>query len=290
MSGYLLVLCAAVLWGLIGPLSKFVFAEGITPLEVAFWRSVIGWGLFAAQAALRGAGRAQTRDLPILAAFGLVGVSLFYGSYQVAIGLVGAALSSVLLYTAPAWVALLSRLVLGESMSAAKLAAVAATIFGVACVSLSGGGTIEPSALGVLGGLTAGFTYALYYIFGKKYLGRYGTVTIFLYALPVGALGLWPFVHFAHKSATAWAFLILLSATTTWGAYSVYYAGLRRLEATRAAVVATLEPVMAAWLAWWWWDERFGPAGYLGSGLILSAVLLMVAEGARRGRGVGEPA
>ncbi len=289
MAGYLLVLCAAVLWGLIGPLSKFLFIEGITPLEVAFWRSVIGWGLFAAQALIRGAGRAQTRDLPVLAAFGLVGVSLFYGSYQVAIGLVGAALGSVLLYTAPAWVALLSRLVLGEAMTPGKLCAVAATIFGVACVSLSSGGTVQPSALGVLAGLTAGFTYALYYIFGKKYLSRYETATLFLYALPVGALGLLPFVEFSQKTPTAWAFLFLLSATTTWGAYSFYYAGLRRLEATRAAVVATLEPLVSAWLAWWWWDERFGPTGYLGSGLILAAVLLMVAEAARR-RPAGAPA
>ncbi len=289
MTGYLLVLCAAVLWALIGPLSKFLFAEGVTPLEVAFWRSTIGWGLFAVQAlALRTGQRAKASDLPALAAFGLVGVALFYGSYQVAIEHVGAALGSMLLYTAPAWVALLSRLVLAEPTTPAKLCAVAATILGVALVSLSGGGTVKPSALGVLAGLTAGFTYALYYIFGKKFLTRYDTATLFLYALPVGSLCLLPFVHFAPKSPSAWALLVLLSAATTWGGYSVYYAGLKRLEATRAAVVATLEPVIAAWLAWWWWNERFGPAGYLGSGLILAAVLLMVAEGARR-RPTGSP-
>ena len=277
MAGYLLVLCAAVLWGLIGPLSKFLFAEGITPLEVAFWRSVIGWGLFAAQAALRGAGRARTGDLPVLAAFGLVGVSLFYGSYQIAIGLVGAALGSVLLYTAPAWVAVLAWLMLGESMTGNKILALCLTLVGVACVSLgpsllSGRGLGAVNLPGILLGLLSGLSYATYYIFGKRYLGRYATPTLFLYALPVGCLCLLPFVSFGHKSWQAWLTLAALGLTTTYGAYSVYYAGLRRLEATRTAIVASLEPVLAATLAYVWWNERFDVSGYLGSALILGAV------------------
>lgn len=290
LRGYLLVLCAALLWALIGPVSKGIFAQGVSPLEAAFWRSLIGWGLFAADALVRGSVRARTRDLPALALFGLVGVSLFYGSYLLSIDLVGAALAAVLLYTAPAWVAVLSRLVLAEPLDAGKLGAVAATVAGVACVSFTGGGSVRLSVPGILLGLTAGFTYALYYIFGKKYLHRYPTSTIFLYALPVGALGLLPFVTFAPKNAAAWGLLLLLSATTTYGAYSIYYAGLKRLEATRAAVVATLEPALSAVLAWWWWDEHFGLAGYLGSALILSAVLFMVLQGAKPRTAVaGEP-
>ena len=98
----------------------------------------------------------------------------------------------------------------------------------------------------------------------------------------MGALCLLPFVDFQPKTSATWAFLLLLSATTTYGAYTVYYAGLKHLDATRAAVVATLEPVVSAALAWWWWNERFGPLGYVGSVLILSAVLVMVATEARR--------
>jgi DME family drug/metabolite transporter len=63
---------------------------------------------------------------------------------------------------------------------------------------------------------------------------------------------------------------------STYLAYALYAAGLRRLEATRASVVATLEPVLAAVFAYLWWGERFSAGGYLGAGLVLLAVYLVI--------------
>jgi DME family drug/metabolite transporter len=76
----------------------------------------------------------------------------------------------------------------------------------------------------------------------------------------------------------------VLGLGSTYLAYSIYYAGLKYLEATRAAVAATLEPVAAAVLAYIWWDEYFNLLGYAGSGLILGAVLLTMYDGARQRR------
>lgn len=279
IRGYLYVLLAALMWGLIGPISKFIFAEGVTPLETAFWRAVFAWCMFAAHARFIGAMSVKGRDVPSLVFFGVLCVSVFYGAYQLAVQDVGAALASVLLYTAPAWVALLSWLMLGERMSAVKIGAVSMTLAGVWLVSAGPGmpsGGVDITLLGILFGLTSGFTYALYYIFGKLYLGRYATPTLFLYALPLGAALLFPFVDFAPKTPRAWFFLFILAACSTYGAYSVYYRGLQRLEATRAAVVATLEPVMAALLAYLWWDEELGLMGYMGSALIIGAVFVII--------------
>jgi len=277
VRGYLFVLCAAALWALIGPLSKQAIAYGVAPLEAAFWRSAIGWSMFAAHAFISRSWKLQRADAPAVAAFGVFGVATLFGAYILAIHYVGAALASVLLYTAPAWVAVLAWLMLGESMTGNKILALCLTLFGVACVSLgpsllSGQGLGAVNLPGILLGLLSGLSYATYYIFGKRYLGRYATPTLFLYALPVGCLCLLPFVSFGHKSWQAWLTLAALGLTTTYGAYSVYYAGLRRLEATRTAIVASLEPVLAATLAYIWWNERFDVSGYLGSALILGAV------------------
>jgi len=284
LRGYVYVLCAAALWALIGPLSKLAIAQGVAPLEAAFWRSAMGWSLFAIHAGATGAWRLQRKDAPAVASFGLIGVSTLFGAYILSISMVGAAMASVLLYTAPAWVAVLAWLTLGERMHAHKLIALAMTLLGVACVSLgpaimSGHGLGVVNLPGILLGLLSGFSYATYYIFGKRYLGRYATSTLFLYALPVGCLGLLPFVTFGPKTPQAWLTLAVLAVSTTYGAYSVYYAGLRRLEATRTAIVATLEPVLAASLAYIWWDERFDALGYVGSGLILAAVLCTILGG-----------
>lgn len=283
LRGCILILTAAVMWSLIGPVSKFPLEQGIPPLENAFWRALIAWILFAVHAYRMRALKIAAKDIPFVLCFGIVGVTVFYGSYQLAVHGVGAALASVLLYTAPAWVAFMSWLFLGEKMSPVKLCALSMTILGVVCVSLGPqifgtGKELTFTWFGLLCGLTSGFTYALYYIFGKTFFSRYSTPTIFLYALPVGAAGLLPFFEFHHKTPTSWISIITLAVVCTYGAYTVYYAGLKWLEATTASVIATLEPVAAALLAWWWWNESFDWTGYLGSLLIISAVLLIVME------------
>lgn len=279
-TGYGLVLAAAFMWGVIGPICTFIYMEGISPLETAFWRAMFGWLFFLMHATAKKQVRVAPSNLPILLAFGLICISVFYGSYQVAIHTLGVGLAAVLLYTAPAWVALLSRLFLGERIGLAKATCVGMTIAGVGLISMGPqlmGETSIPFDLFGLGvGLLAGFTYALYYIFGKKFLHRFATPTVFVYAMPVGALTILPFVSFVHKTPTAWMLLVSLGLITSYGAFSVYYAGLKRLEATKAAVVATLEPVVAAAFGFGLFGERFGLTGWLGSGLILGAVLLVV--------------
>ncbi|GAB7023551.1 DMT family transporter [Salidesulfovibrio brasiliensis] len=278
--GYIYMLAAAFMWGLIGVFTKFLLEEGISALEIAYWRAVFAWLLFVAHARVKRRVWVHLADLPVLLSFGFVCVTLFYASYQLAIRDVGVALAAVLLYTAPAWVAFLSWLTLGERMTTIKTTTVAMTITGVAAISLGpklmGGAAIELNVFGLLAGLTAGLTYALYYIFGKKWLYRYSTPTIFVYALPFGALVLMPFVDFVPKSFTAWMLLAGIGAVCSYGAFTAYYAGLRRLEATSAAITATFEPVVAGILAYALFDEKFGPWGYAGSALILLAVFMAV--------------
>lgn len=274
--GYLYLLLAAFLWGLIGPVSRLAFEEGLTPLAVAFFRASVAWVFFGLHALLLRQIRVERRDALPLLLFGLVGVSLFYGSYQLAVVYGGAALASVLLYTAPAWVALLSLVVLKEPLDRTGLLAVALTLLGVGLMGVGGGSGVRVLSLALFFGLLSGFTYALYYIFGKLYLPRYATPTLFLYALPVGALGLLPWVEFAPLSLRAMEALLFLGVFSTYGAYLAYYAGLKRLPATRASVVATLEPVVANLFAFLLFREVLSLWAYLGAGLVLLAVVLTV--------------
>lgn len=287
--GYLFVLLAAIMWGSVGPVAKYAFTQGVEPLEVAFWRCAIPFIPFCFQAFRQGNPAIETRDLPMVGFFSLVCIAAFYGVYQVAIESGGAALASVLMYTAPAWVALMAWLVLGERMTVAKVLAVAATLAGVAGVSgvFESGSTVTVKAL--VFGVLSGVTYAGYYIFGKRLQPKYSTPQLFLYGLPLGALVLFPFVEFHAKTPSAWAAIVTVAMLSTWGAYTAYFAGLKRVEATRASVVATIEPVMAAVTAYFWWGEKFTATGYMGTLLILGAVGLIVWDG-RSTNGKADPA
>ena len=288
--GYAYIIAAALLWATIGPAARFALRAGVQPLEISFWRAAIGGLLFALHAAVRGRLRIERRDLPAVGGFALLGVTIFYWSYFRAVQLGGAALAAILLYTAPAWVALSAALWLGERLTIRKSLAVGLTLTGIALVALGSGanglGDASRSATrapALAWGLLAGLAYAAYYLFGKRYFARYEASTLFAYALPLGAVMLLPAVAFAPKSAADWLVLLFLGVVPTYGAYLLYSIGLARVEATRAATVATLEPVAAAALAYAVWGEALRGLGYVGAALVLAGVLVVATE-----RGVRE--
>lgn len=269
----LLILCAAVLWGLLGILGKQAQAAGVAPLEVAFWRAVLAGGLYALHAAIIRSPLPRGRDLWITAAFGVAGVAVFYGSYQLAVRAGGASLASVLLYTAPAFVALMGWLFLRERLGRWELLAVAGTLLGIGLISMGGGQGVTVTAAALAWGLIAGFTYSLYYLYGKAFFGRYHPTALLAVALPVGALCLLPFVQFSAKTPAAWSSLGAIAVFSTYLAYLAYSAGLRHLNATRASVIASLEPVVATVLAALFFAERPAALALLGAALVIGAAL-----------------
>jgi drug/metabolite transporter, DME family len=291
LFGLALVVVAAVLWGLLGPVARVALREGVESLELGFWRAAIAGVLYALLAVARREWRIGIADAGRIGAFGVAAVAVFYVSYFRAVDFGGAALAAVLLYTAPAWVAIASYLWLGERLTRRAVVAVGLTVLGVAGVALGGGGAARLNLPGVGWGLVAGLTYALYYVVGKPLFGRYGVVPVLAYALPVGALALLPLASFAVKSPAAWAAILFIAVVPTFIAYLVYGAGVLRAPATRAATVAAIEPVVAAVVAFALWGERFTTIGYLGAGLVLGAVVLAASGAGRRAADAdGEPA
>ncbi|MDL2290624.1 EamA family transporter [Desulfovibrio sp. OttesenSCG-928-F20] len=282
-AGYLFIFLAAACWGLTGPVARFAMGDGIDPLEVAFWRAAWGAFFFLLYAAQKKALKlGNKRDLLVFIIFGVCSQGGFFASNQYAIQTGGAALAAVLLYTAPAWVAVFSRLFFHERMTIIKISAIILSLSGVVCISLSGGG-IENSVgatagSGILFGLLSGLLYSTHYIFSKNYLTRYSTYTIYGYSMLFGMLALFPFINFSSKTAFQWGILFFLGFVCTAMAYWAYCEGIKRLEATRAAVLATLEPVVATAAAWWIWQENFTLVGWAGAALVLAAVFVLIMD------------
>ena len=280
--GYTMIIIAISCWGLIGPLGRFGLAEGVSSLEIAFWRAAFGGAFFIVQAACTGLWRAAPAQRSAFIAFGLPGIALLFLTYQVGVQYSGAALTAVLNNTAPIWVALWSFIFFKESMTPLKIISVAMAIAGAALVCVSGGGLGgTPSFIGIAAGLMSGVCYSLHYPFGKKYLKNVSPVTLYMHILPVGALCLLPFVDFAPKSGQVWLSLLGLGFLSSWVAYRTFCEALKRLESTRVAIMAPLEPFVAAFFAYLWWGENFSTLGWVGAGLVVSAVLLSIKRSKR---------
>lgn len=264
-----------MLWATMGIFGKLAQGEGISALEVAFWRSAVGGIAFSVQAGVLRLKPPRGRDLWFTVGYAVIGVGAFNAAYQMGVQVGGASLASVMQYTAPAFVVVLSWMLLGEKLRMRNLFAVVITMAGVALISLGGGHGVNASPLAIGLGLLSGLTYSSYYLYGKVFFVRYATPALYCIVMPVGALVLVPFIDFAPKSPAAMAYLVLLGLLTSWLAYLVHSMGLRRLSATRASVITSTEPVMAAFLAAALFGERLSTLAILGALLVVVPAIVL---------------
>ena len=277
--GVACVFGAAVFWALIGLFTPALLDLGMSAVEIAFWRALGGGLCFAVHAAVAGAVRPTSlRDAGELAAFGLVAVGVFYVALARAVELGGVSLAWILLYTAPGWVAVAAATVLREHVDRFRSLLVVATIAGVALVAVGGGQGVTVTGGSVLWGLLAGLSYASWYVGAKRFLPHYGPITISVWTLLVGALALLPLAGFRAYPLKAWLLLLGLAVVATYLPVLLYYTGLRSVDASRAAIVATVEPVVALAIGATVGTERLSTLAILGALTVLVAAALAAAR------------
>ena len=282
-KGAALCVVSALAWAISGPLSRLSFAEGVTPATVAFWRVAISGACFLVHAAALGQLRPQRRDLGAMLAFGLFNVPVFFLSFQVCIEKSGSAMAVVLMFTAPVWVALFSRVLFHESIGRRKLLPMAVAFAGVALICLSGGSMGgDVSWMGIGSGIVCGLFYAGHFVFFGWWRRRYSSAAMFAMTFIPAAAVLAFFADPGPISALGWVGIAVPAVISTYGAYYLYGQSLLILTPVQAAIIGNIEPVAATMLAWWFWDENFTVCGWAGSILVLGAVAAMTLS---RGRG-----
>ncbi|WP_366923413.1 DMT family transporter [Metallumcola ferriviriculae] len=280
-KGVFSVVGAAILWGMQGVLSKSVFATTMSPFSLATYKVGFAFlGLMLGILIFRPSYfKIKLKHLPLLIAYGITGVGLFNLFLLLSVKLNTVSTAITLIYTAPAFVSIFSALFLGEHFSTAKLFALISTLSG--CFLVVKGYAIDWSALdwsGLGAGLAAGFTYSLYSVLGKKCVHFYSHWTVMLYGLgcgtallaiiaPPGDFGLYPGI--------IWLNILFLALGTTLLANILYVLGLTLLEASKASMIATLEPVVAVLLAMLILKETLVWPQVVGFLMVMFAVFLL---------------
>jgi drug/metabolite transporter, DME family len=278
---YMMIAFAAAMWGLIGFFVKGLSAAGFTAMEIVAIRVVtaaliliiVGLSIYRSHLTI------SLKDLPLFFGTGILSIVFFNWCYFTAIELMNIPIAVALLYTSPAFVAVLSFVFLKERIDRKKLIAIVFTIVGCTLAAgITGQAGASFSALSVLIGLGAGFGYALYSIFGKIALRSYHPFTVTLYTFIVASVALIPTTGIAGKAGiilegSTLLYAIGLGIFPTVLAYFAYSWGLERTESSTAAVVATLEPVIATLLGVLVYGDRLGIFQLIGSLLIVISVV-----------------
>jgi DME family drug/metabolite transporter len=291
--GALAVAAAASIWGTLGLFAKILYAQGVSFESLVAVRASVGWlAVISFLLATQGARslRVARRDLAFLSPLGLIGIGTFYLLYFYTVRESTIGTAAILLYSAPAFVVVLAWLFLKEPLNAAKGFALLLTVGGIFLVA----GAYDPANLEVspkilLAGLLSGLTYGLYAIFGRPLAGHLSPAVILSYALAFGSAllvvaALPTLDTLAGLPVSSYALLLMLAVVHTTLAFALYTFGIRHLGAGRAAIVATIEPVVAGILGVTLLSEELAALKVLGALLVLAgAVLAQIRPGKARG-------
>ena len=281
-GAYASILAAAALWGIIGVWNRNLMAAGLSPTGILVVRNFGGMLLLLAVFAVkdRGVFRVRREHLKYFFGTGIISVVLFTSCYFSCQKICSLAVASILLYTAPSFVVILSAMLWKEPVTKKKLLALALTLVGCACVCGVFDGGLTVTFTGILLGLGAGFFYALYSVFGRYALAHYSSMTVtvwtFIFAGPASLVMLRPAeMRAVFTAPSAWLLAAGLVVFSTVAPYILYTRGLARVESGKASIMASLEPVVAALAGVLIFGEPMGLLTLLGILCVLAGVYIL---------------
>ncbi len=239
---------------------------------------------------------------------GLVSIVFFSYCYFRNVEESSAAVAAILMYTSPMFVTLLSAIFFKEKLTKTKLLALLLAIIGCALVSgiasgidiksllgiasgigttssLEAGGIIGPSFLGIALGLGSGIGYALYSIFGRFALDKgYSPFMVTAMTFTFACVGVLPFIDIiglVTRLITEPKYILLALVMGLVGSctpFALYTLGPRYMEASKAAILATLEPIVTALVGTFFYKEPIDIFVVVGIAMVLVAGILCSAK------------
>jgi len=288
----LLVIGAGICWGVIGIFSKKLTSMGLNALQITEARCLVTALCLLLFLLIKDPQKLKIAlsDLPLFLGSGILSIVFFNICYFMAIEKSSLSVASILLYTAPALVSLMSAFLFKEPFGKEKCMALLLSFLGSVLTSgILHAGSADVSFLGILLGLGSGFGYALYSIFSRLALRKYHPLTVTAYTFFVAAGALFPFSGFSkltfliQSRPESLLFLLPLGIISTLLPFLLYTEGLRHMEAGRASIMAFVEPMVATLSGILVFHERLGLVEFLGILLIFISIVLLNRKRSTRG-------
>ncbi len=282
---YSLIMFAGILWGTIGMFVKVLDAKGSSSEYTTFLRMFFAFLLLFAITLVRegsGAFRIGKRTMLSCALLGFVSMSLNNLCYTNAVSRLGMSLAAAILYMAPIFTSIQSKVFFHEKIGRNKIIALAVNVLG--CVLAATGGKLSlegVSVIGLLFGIGAAFAYSTQNIFGRLATDEGSPFVVatynFFFAALFTLIVARPFSTVSDPldpQILIWGLLFGLIPTTI--AYLLYFAGIQGLEETsKVPVFCSLELVVATVLGGLIFSEVMPPASLAGTAMILISIMLM---------------
>ncbi len=275
--GYAATVAAAGFFAVNGTVSTLALQAGIPATRLTALRCTGAAIALVAVLAVAAPHRLRVtwRELPLLAAFGVVGVALTQFLYYVAIGRLPVGIALVFEMTAPVFIALYVWLVRGERVRSRLWAALLLSLSGLVFVAQvwQGGGSLDP--LGVALAAVAGTCWMAYIYLSKRVGAAFPGGSGLAIAMAVGALVVLPAGVLEARGALTEPTLLgatfVVAIASSVLPYSLELVALRRLPKGVFGVLMSLDPAVAALAGVVMLEQGLGARDVAGIALVVVA-------------------
>ncbi len=292
--GYAMAASAAILWGINGAVSKTILSTGLSAERLAQVRSLgaaVGLLIVVALTAPRRL-RITSRELPYLVVFGVAGLAFVQWFYFLAIHRLAIGIALLIEYLAPLLVALWARFVYHEHVRRRLWVALGLALTGLALIVNLFGGGASLSTAGIAFAICGAFAYALYVLLAEHAVEGRDAVSLLGYGFAFASVfwaviaPWWSFPSGALTQSTSlggnladihvpvWVLATWMVVLGTMVPFFLLVSALRHITATRAGIVAMLEPVVGALVGWAWLAEGLDNVQLVGAAIVLAAIAL----------------
>ena len=278
--GYALAATAATLWAVNGSLARFLLEDGVSALHLAQMRATVTWLLLVGVllAVAPRTLRIRREDVPRMAWFGIAGLAGVHATYFLAIERLDIGVALTIQYLGPLLILLWLRFGHGRRLRPSMWTAVALAALGCfLVVEAYDVRRLDPA--GLVPAFGAAFAFATYIVAAERAGHRYAAPTTLVWAAGFATL-FWlllrppwtfPWRDFAAPAQLALGFGVAIVGTLV--PFLLMVVAVRHIPGLRAAVVATLEPVLGALIAWPVHSQELSPPQLAGAVVVIAAVI-----------------
>lgn len=303
---HLLIVVAAIFYGTVVVGGEFFLRKGFSVFEVALYPMLFMTLSVLPVALIKPQYLIPKERILFFVVYGLIGAFAEFGQFVGLLFDIPVAVVALVLYTQPAWTILLGSTLLGERITARKVASAGLAFAGVTVLLFGswGLGTANP-VFGFAAALCGSVFVSLWVVWGRKSgineqhfvtttIGWGGFTALWLVVL-------WPVLNrlvadpavtrlSADFPVSHWAYLLLFAIAGGIIPSFCFFKGLRVVDASVAGIILLLEPVSAAFLAAILFGESLSVTTLIGGALILlSNYLVSSAPEPTQGGGVRSP-
>lgn len=287
--GYLAISCAAVLWAAGGTAARTLIDAGASAVELTEARAwIAAAGIGAYLLLRRGRGPARDTSVPawLVVAFGL-SIAAANVTYYLALARLPVAVAIVVQYTAPGLVVLWAGAVQRRRPSRRVVAALVFAFAGVVLLAelrsaiVDGRTALDPAGLAIA--VASAIAFSVYMISGERVGRALGSGRSVFYGFCVAGV-FWLGVQIARGRPDTlldprfWHGIAFLAVFTTIAPFLLFVYGLERVDASRAGVISTLEPLTAAVLAYVFLGQTLRPVQAAGAAMVVAGIAIVQSE------------